>query len=402
MPTFNPITDNPADPWPQLAEDRAKCPYHQIADGMFEALTYDTVTDIYRNHQVWSSKLGVDVAGEKEEGQQILSFADPPEHTRQRRLLVKSLSPARMDAMVPRIQRMMDDIIDGLPTDGATFDLFDKVANILPAQMIHDLLGIPEESRSGLLRWTNLEVAAATAFDQTPFQKDMTEYLAFLTKLVQDRKADPDEHDDLVSLLVSAEIDQEVLLETEVVWMLKFLLSAGADTTKGAVTNAVYALESHPEEKARFLADIDGLIDTFVEEALRFDGPVKGLLRTAKTDTLLGDIRVAEGTQVFNCFASANHDPAVYERADDFSLERDYSEIPPHLTFGTGVHHCLGMNLARHELRIMLKTLYSRLPDLRLDDGFEPHPVPALMWRHWEDMVMAYNGPVGPRTSPRE
>ena len=85
MPTFNPITDNVPEPWPLLAEDRAKCPFHQIADGMYEALTYDTVTEIYRNHQVWSSKLGVDVAGEKQAGQQILSFADPPEHTRQRR-----------------------------------------------------------------------------------------------------------------------------------------------------------------------------------------------------------------------------------------------------------------------------------------------------------------------------
>ena len=400
MPTLNPITDNVPEPWPLLAEDLAKCPFHQIADGMYEALTYDTVTELYRNHQVWSSKLGVDVAGEKQAGQQILSFADPPEHTRQRRLLVKSLSPARMDAMVPRIQQVMDDLIDEFPAAGGSFDLFDKVANLLPAQMIHDLLGIPEESRSGLLRWTNLEVAAATAFDQTPYKKDMEEYLAFLTNLVRERKADPEEHDDLVSLLVDAEIDKEVLLETEVVWMLKFLLSAGADTTKGAVTNAVYALETHPEEKARYLEDIDGLVDTFVEEGLRFDGPVKGLLRTAKTDTALGDIPAPEGTQVYNCFASANHDPAVYENADAFSLERDYTDIPPHLSFGTGVHHCLGMNLARHELSVMLATLYKRLPGLRLADGFTPGPVPALMWRHWDSMELSYDGPVLPRTSP--
>ena len=200
-----------------------------------------------------------------------------------------------------------------------------------------------------------------------------------------------------MSLLVSAEIDKEVLLETEVVWMLKFLLSAGADTTKGAVTNAVYALETHPEEKARYLADIDGLVGTFVEEALRFDGPVKGLLRTAKTDTVLGDIPAPEGTQVFNCFAAANHDPAVYDDPDQFSLQRDYGEVAPHLSFGTGVHHCLGINLARHELRVMLQTLYTRLPGLRLADGFAPEPVPALMWRHWDSMRLSYAGPVAPR-----
>jgi hypothetical protein len=400
MPTYNPITDNVGAPWPLLAQDRSKCPYHEIADGMYEALTYEGITDIYRNHQVWSSKLGVDVAGEKQEGQQILSFADPPEHTRQRRLFVKSLSPARMDAMVPRIQQVMDDIIDRIDADGGTFDLFKKVADILPAQLIHDLLGIQEESRSGLQRWTEIEFAAATAFDQEPFKRDIEEYLEFLTNLVRERKADPEEHDDLISLLVSAEIDKEVLLETEVVSILKFLLSAGADTTKGAVTNAIFALETHPEEKARYLADIDGLVDTFVEEGLRFDGPVKGLLRTAKADTALGDIPATEGTQVFMCFAAGNHDPAVYDNPDVFSLERDYGETVPHLSFGTGVHHCLGMNLARHELRVMLATLYKRLPNLRLVDGFTPQPIPVLMWRQWDSMEMVYDGPVGPRLSP--
>jgi cytochrome P450 len=402
VPSFNPLTDNLPAPWEPLAEDRAKCPYHEIGEGMFEAITHATVSETYRNHQVWSSRLGVDAAGQKKAGQQILSFADPPEHTRQRRLFVKALSPARMDAMVPLIQRVMDDIIDGLPPEGGTFDLFEVVANVLPAQIIHDLLGIPEESRAGLLRWTQLEVRAATSFDQAEFARDMAEYVAFLTGLVRERKADPAPHDDLISLLVSAEVDREVLLESEVVYMLKFLLSAGADTTKGAVTNAVYALETHPVEKQRYLADIDGLVDNFVEEALRFDGPVKGLLRTARVDTLAGDVPVPAGTKMYMCFVGANHDPAVYDRPDEFSLERDHHRAQPHVSFGAGIHHCLGMNLARHELRVMLATLYRRLPNLRLADGFAPEPAPALLWRHWRSMQVTFDGPVGPRPSPAD
>jgi hypothetical protein len=399
MPTFNPITDNVSAPWPEVAEDRAKCPYHQIADGIDEAITYQSVTDIYRNPQVWSSELGVDVAGEKAVGQKILSFADPPLHTRQRRLLVKALSPARMDAMVPRIQQEVDDIIDRFPSDGGPIDLFEKMAGLLPARIIHELLGIPENLRSGLQGWTEMETTAATAFDQAPFKKSMEEYLAFLTDLVRARKADAEEHDDLVSLLVSAEVDQEVLLETEVVWIIKFLLSAGAETTKGALTNSVYALETHSEEKARYLADIDGLVDTLVEEGLRFDGPVKGLLRTARTDTELGDIPKPQGSKVFMSFVGANHDPSAYPDPDQFSLERDFSHLPSHLSFGAGVHHCLGMNLARHELRVMLTTIYKRLPNFRLADGFAPEPKPALLWRHWETMMVTYDGPVLPRTA---
>jgi cytochrome P450 len=406
MPKYNPVSETVDPPWPAIAADRAQCPVAHIVQPnqeYFQITRYDLITEVLRNHQTFSNAHGVTVAPESySDEEQVLSFADPPRHTKQRRLLVSAFSPARVDAMEDRIQAIADDLIDLLPSDGGRFELGTALGAALPVQIICEMLGVPMEHRDQFRHWSEIQERAASMPDRSSVEIEMKEFDAYLTDLVAQRQsaivAGGEEPTDLIAAIIKAEIDGDRFTSTECVAMIRLLLAAGNTTTTTLIGNLVKAIEESPSEKAKLLADLDGLSMSAVDEGMRFDGPIHGLFRMATKDTEVGGVAIPKGCRVLNLYGAGSHDPAVFDRADEFVVDRDFSKLPSHLGFGLGIHHCLGSNLARVEAQVAIETLYRRLPNLRMAEGFVPQQFPGAIFRTYGFYELEYDGAVGPRT----
>ena len=407
MPEYNPVSETVDPPWPAIAADRQKCPVAHIVqpnEEYFQITRYDLITEVLRDHQTFSNVHGVTVAKEDySEEEQVLAFADPPRHTKQRRLLVSAFSPARIDATAPRIQEVADDYIDQLPKDGGTFELISVIGAALPVQIICEMLGVPMQDRDQFRRWSELMEQAASLPDRSVIQADMDAFNAYLASLVNERQAllaaGGEQPTDLISAIVAAEVDGDRFTQTECVAMIRLLLSAGNTTTTTLIGNLVKAIEDSPTEKAKLLSDLKGLSMNAVDEGMRFDGPIHGLFRTALRDTEVGGVQIPKGCRVLNLYGAGSHDPAVFENPDEFIVDRNFVGLPSHLGFGLGIHHCLGSNLARMEAQVAIETLYRRLPNLRLAEGFVPQQFPGAIFRTYGFLQMQYDGPVRPRES---
>lgn len=407
MPEYNPVIDKADPPWESMAADRRECPVAHVQlpeQEYFQITRYDLITEVLRNHQTFSNVHGVTVSVESySEEEQVLSFADPPRHTKQRRLLVSAFSPARVEAIGPHIQQVADDYIDLLPPDGGTFELTTALGAALPVQIICEMLGVPLADRDDFRRWSEIQERAASMPDRSMVAAEMEAFTTYLSDLVAEREAalatGGDLPGDLITAIMQAEVDGERFTRTECVAIIRLLLSAGNTTTTTLIGNLVKAIEDHPAEKAKLLADLEGLSMSAVDEGMRFDGPIHGLFRTALRDTEVGGVAIPAGCRVFNVYGAGSHDPAVFDRADEFVVDRDFSQLPSHLGFGMGIHHCLGSNLARMEARVAIETLYRRLPNLRLAEGFVPQQFPGAIFRTYGMLQLTYDGPVLPRRS---
>ncbi len=406
MPEYNPVAENLDPPWAAMAADRSTCPVAHVRlpeQEFFQITRYDLITEVLRNHKVFSNVHGTTVTVESySEEEQVLSFADPPRHTKQRRLLVSAFSPARVEAIGPHIQRVADDLIDRLPVDGGTFELTSAIGAALPVQIICEMLGVPMADRDDFRRWSEVSERAASLSDRSSVQADLNAFSAYLARTVADRQAalDAGDHpDDLITAIMTAEVDGVRFTPTECVAIIRLLLSAGNTTTTTLIGNLVKAIEEHPAEKAKLLSDLDGLSMSAVDEGMRFDGPIHGLFRTALADTELDGVAIAQGCRVFNVYGAGSHDPAAFDRPDEFVIDRDFENLPSHLGFGMGIHHCLGSNLARTEAQVTIETLYRRLPNLRIADGFVPQQFPGAIFRTYGVLQLEYDGPVAPRSS---
>lgn len=404
MAEYNPVAETVDPPWSAMAADRSACPVAHIAlaeQEFFQITRYDLITEVLRDHKVFSNAHGVTVSVESySEEEQVLSFADPPRHTKQRRLLVSAFSPARVEAIGPHIREVADDLIDRLSGEGGTFELTSSLGAPLPVQIICEMLGVPLEDRDDFRRWSEASERAASLPDRSSVQADLDAFSAYLADLVGERRAAlaaGDTRDDLVSAIITAEVDGERFTPTECVAIIRLLLSAGNTTTTTLIGNLVKAIEDNPSEKAKLLADLEGLSMSAVDEGMRFDGPIHGLFRTALADTEVGGVVIPAGCRVLNLYGAGSHDPAAYERPDDFVVDRDWASIPSHLGFGMGIHHCLGSNLARMEAQVAIEALYRRLPNLRLADGFVPQQFPGAIFRTYGFLMLQYDGPVLPR-----
>jgi cytochrome P450 len=405
-PQYNPVSVSIDPPWETIAEDRRQCPVAHITQPnqeYFQITRYDLIAQVLRNHQVFSNAHGVVVPPEDyTEEEQVLSFADQPRHTKQRRLLVSAFSPGRVDGIGPRIQEVADDCIDTMPADGGTFELTSTIAAALPVQVICEMLGVPLEDRDQFRRWSEVSERAASLPDRSTVADDLNAFSAYLLALVQERQtamaAGGEPPSDLVTAIINAEINGERFTQTECVAMIRLLLSAGNTTTTTLVVNLVKALEENPLEKAKLLADLDGLSMNAVDEGMRFDGPIHGLFRMALEDVEVGGVTIPKGCRVLNVYGAGSHDPDVFDQPDDFIIGRDFENLPSHLGFGMGIHHCLGSNLAREEARVAIETLYRRLPNLRLAEGFTPTQYPGAIFRTYGGLQMQYDGPVLPRS----
>nr|WP_202447203.1 cytochrome P450 [Streptomyces sp. SID5468] len=299
---------------------------------------------------------------------------DPPDHTRLRRLVSKAFTPRRVAEFAPRVQALTDRLIDGFAGRGSA-DLIHEFAFPLPIYAICDLLGVPAEDQDDFRDWAGTMIRHGGG-PRGGVARAVKRMRAYLLELIHRKRAALG--DDLISGLIRASDHGEHLTENEAAAMAFILLFAGFETTVNLIGNGTYALLRDPGQR-RVLTDAlaageTAVLDTGVEELLRYDGPVElATWRFATEPLTIGGRRIGTGEPVLVVLAAADRDPARFDRPDTLDLARRDN---PHLGFGHGIHYCLGAPLARLEGRTALATLLTRLPDLQL-----AVPEGELRWR---------------------
>lgn len=297
--------------------------------------------------------------------------ADPPDHTRMRRLVQKAFTPRRAP-LRPRAEEIAAGLLEEMAAHGDVVDLLDAYARPLPIRVICELLGIPAADRAWI-------AATVAAYDQrAEHDRVELELAAYFTHLINTRRAEPG--DDLVSALTLVSDDTgsagdapDKLTGEELLATVFLLVMAGFDTTVNLIASGALALATHPQETARLRRD-PSLLPAAVEELLRFTSPVNHANdRFTTHDVPVGDVVIPAGQWVFPAISSANHDPAQFPDPDRLDLGRDTSR---HVAFGHGVHHCLGAPLACMEAEVALGALLARFPALTLATAPQ-----ALRWR---------------------
>ena len=316
-----------------------------------------------RNRFVQQAMEAQAAAGPLAQANTMLS-SDPPEHTRLRGLVSKAFTPRVVENMRPRIQQIVDGLLDGVQDKG-NMDLIWDLAYPLPVIVIAEMLGVEPEKRDTFKRWSDDIVATlggplATPEVQERGRQSSMEMAEYFKVVIAQRRKDPRE--DLLSLMIAAEEEGKVLSEEELLATCILLLAAGNETTTNLIGNGMLALLRNPGQLAMLRND-PSLVDSAVEEFLRYDGPVQATGRVALEDVEIAGTVIEEGQIAMCLLAAANHDPAVFENPDALDITRQDNK---HVAFGYGIHFCLGAPLARAEGQIAFRSLMERLPAPRL------------------------------------
>src|SRR5262245_5317593 len=379
-PLFNPMSpDVIANPYPYYHRLRTLEPVHRAPLGFFVASRHADVSFVLRD-----KRFGKDFAGRmtRRFGPQVLDEPvyrsmsrwmlqmDPPDHTRLRGLVVKAFTARRVEDMRPRIQEIVDRTLDRIEARGQ-MDLIADFALRLPVTVICDMLGIPAEDHEMIFAGAG---GGGRLLDPVPLSRaeidranaDSLGSAAYFHSLFELRRRQPG--DDLTTQLVQAEEEGHKLTNEELTANVILLFGAGHETTVNLIGNGVLALHRNPDQ-LRLLKENPTLTANAVEELLRYDSSVQLTGRVSLEAVSVGGVDVAKGESVLCLLGAANRDPAVYPDPDRLDITR--SNIRP-MSFGGGIHFCLGAQLARIEGEIAIATLLRRLPNLRLDDVEHP------------------------------
>ena len=362
-----------ANPYPYYRALREHAPVKAMPDGSWFLTRYDDLVPIYRDPRIWSSdkqrefgpKYGATPLYEHHTTS--LVFNDPPLHTRVRRAIVGALSQRHIAAMEPGLVALVDRLLDTLAAKSAV-DLIDDYAGAIPVEIIGNLLGVPHDERAPLRAWS-LAILGALEPVLTPARADagnraVVEMAAYLRTLATERRAHPrDPATDVLTRLIEGDDDGERLTETELVHQCIFLLNAGHETTTNLIGNALHALTEWPDERAR-LVDDPSLVPTAVEEFLRFESSNQLGNRISTEASVVGGVTLPAGSRVTLCIGAANRDAAQFPHPERLDVGRTPNK---HLAFGSGIHTCAGLNLARLEGRVAITRFLARYPDYALD-----------------------------------
>ncbi|MEU8256620.1 cytochrome P450 [Micromonospora inaquosa] len=295
---------------------------------------------------------------------QNMLTVDPPDHTRLRRLVQGAFTARRIARLTPAITAIADQLIDELDTPGP-HDLVSKFAFPLPITVISELLGVPAGDRDSFMESASIIAAGAHRSRELPGA--MIGMIGYIRDLVAAKRRHPGA--DLISALISERDSGDQLTEDELVSTVYLLLLAGYDTTANLIGNGAWLLLDDPTRWSAVRADPDQMSQV-VEEVLRYESPVQlGTHRMTTEDVTYGGQTIPAGSTVLLSILAAHRDPGQYTEPEAFDAAR---ERRPHLAFGHGIHHCLGAPLARLEAQIAFTRLVSRLPELRLVEGFAP------------------------------
>lgn len=379
-----------ADPYPAFAALREGAEVHRHDGlGLAVAVSHAACSAVLRDRsvgRVWTDATPPDAfeAFNLLHRNSLLE-SEPPRHTRLRRLISAAFARGHTERLRPRVQAIAAGMVDTLAAkidgDGSA-DLLAELAGPLPIEVIGELLGVPPADRPLLQPWSNAIVKmyeyglpperAAAA------ERASAEFVDYLRTLARERAAHPG--DDLVSDLVSVSDDGETLSEDELVGTAVLLLMAGHEATVNVIGNGVYALLRQRAEWDRLRADRT-LVDTAVEELIRFDAPLQLFERTAAEDVTIAGHTVRRGEKIAALLGAAARDPKVFAEPDRLDVGRSPN---PHLGFGGGIHYCVGAPLARVEIAAALEALADRLPTLRLAE--EPRRRAEFVIRGWRTL----------------
>ncbi len=379
-PGFDP--SNPAfraDPYPFYDELRQHDPVHRTPFDTIVLTRYEDVAwtlrsndfsrDVEANGNEPTDELGMAKRARRRSrtGSKSILNLDPPDHTRLRRLVSKAFTPSAIERLRPRVQQLVDDVLDRAASQGG-FELVDELAFPIPFQVISDLLDMPTNRADELRDWSQIITFAleptSTLEDLDRVDAAFAELIHYLIDVVESRRRSPG--DDLLSALLAVEDQGDTLSMPELMSFVVLLYIAGHETTVNLIGNSVNALLNHPDQLAAWHAD-PSIGSRAVDECLRFDGPVQQTVRVPMVPVtyqgLDGPIVVDPGTIVTTVLGAADHDPTVF--ADPHSLRLDRPNANRHVAFAAGIHYCLGASLARLEAEIAVGSLVTRFPTMR-------------------------------------
>jgi cytochrome P450 len=375
-----------ADPYPAFARARAAAPvqWHEGL-GLWLAFTHAEANAVLRDRRlgrIWRDREPAERFGDFNliHRNAILEM-EPPDHTRLRRLISTAFARGHVERLRPWVEELAGRLVDDLVERSGGSEPVDVLAGMaeqLPVDVIAELLGVPEADRPLLRPWSNAivkmyEYGRTTAVEAAA-ERAAGEFVAYLRNLAADRRRNLGE--DLVSHLVTVrDTEGDRLTEDELVTTCILLLNAGHEATVNVTGNGLLALLRHPDQLARLRAD-RALLPTAIEELMRFDSPLQLFERTTTEDVEIAGVTVREGQKIAALLGSANHDPAVF--ADPAALDVGRADNP-HITFGAGVHFCIGAPLARVELQASFGALLDRTS--RLELGGEPVRRPEFVIR---------------------
>ena len=369
---FNPLLPEfHADPYPFYRRLREEDPVHQSPLGIWVLTRYDDTVMVLRDPrfgregmaELMEARLGVPA---RPANTRDMLFRDPPDHTRLRALVSRAFTPRVVEAMRPHIQEIVDGLLDAVES-ARGMDVIEDLAYPLPVTVICEMLGVPTADQAVFKQWSadiarSLDAAILPAGSEviTRGQEAGDALREYFRSLIAVRRKRP--QPDLLSALIAAEEQGDKLSEPELVATCSLLLIAGHETTVNLIGNGVLALLRHPAE-LRALADDPALIQTGVEELLRFDGPVQRTGRMTMADVAIGSRQIPKGSIVAAVIGAANRDPAHFPDPDRLDVARRENR---HIAFGFGIHFCLGAPLARIEGQVAIGTLLRRWRALKL------------------------------------
>jgi len=379
-------------PFPLYKKLREEAPvYYSEQLGFWLVTKYEDCLEAIRSPETLSSKMGFRPGDRPEEVTRIyneeglgdlpdtLVSNDPPSHTRYRKLVDRAFTAGRVrqmeDYMIEVVRSLIDDFIEN-----GRLKVMHDFAVPVPMYVIADQLGVPRSHRDKFKEWSDAAVAPLGLLisDEKKIEcaKLAVEMQHYFVGVFEDRRANP--RDDMISDLVTKEVDGAPLETVELLSILNQLLVAGNETTTSAIGASVVRLAQNPELVER-LAKEPELADNFAEEILRHQSPVQGLFRMATKDVELSGVTIPKGSLVNLRYGSANRDESKYADPDTFDIERENASS--HLAFGAGIHHCIGAQLARREIAIAVRELTARLKDISLVDPESLTHAPSVILR---------------------
>jgi cytochrome P450 len=359
-----------ADPYPAYRQLRERSPFNglMLPGGLVPGIEGDMRTwallkhhDVYgvlRDHETFSSA-GNPLVG-KVFPPLVLIFDDPPRHTRFRRLVNKTFTLKRIEALTPWITSVADELLDQFGR-GET-DIVNHYTIPLPVRVIARLLGIPGEDYVTFKRWSDAFLSLVV-MDNNERMQTIQEMVTYFGKMAAARRAQGAE--DLITALVEAEVEGEKLEEWEILGFCMLLLIAGNETTTNLIGNIFHILAERPALWEQLRED-RSLVETVIDETLRYESPVQRVSRLATRDAEVSGVKIPAGDLVTVFFGAANRDPDEFLNPDEFRLDRD---LRNHVAFGMGIHYCLGAPLARAEAKVTLNAFLDRFSAIKLGEA---------------------------------
>ncbi len=391
-PNLTDATLYQGDPHPTYRWLRANAPlYRDEASNLWVLSKYEDVLQASKDAATFSAGQGV-----LPESDAMISIVcmDDPRHQRLRKLVNRGFTPRMVGVLKEKIQTLAKRITDKVAARGEC-DLVRELAVPMPLYIIAEMLGIREEDFDRFHEWSDRLIGVAGNYDDPVKMNDAVtayaEYGEYLKDVFEDRRRNPRE--DLVSILVAAQQDgmlaedEEAMENDEIIMFMTLLLVAGNETTRNAISGGMLAL-MQDRQQLELLRARPELMDSAVEEILRYVSPIICFRRTATQDTEIRGQKIAAGERIVMLYQSANRDEEVYADPDRFDVTRSPN---PHLAFGIGPHFCLGANLARAELKVMVQELITRFPDMQVAPGAAPRRAASTLVAGIEHLPVVFS-----------